>query len=69
MGNRHRTNFELKKIQKLFQIAPDYYIATLLSGRTALAIAAKRRRLNFKYTWEWMSEEMKKDRISPYAFC
>jgi hypothetical protein len=69
MGNHHWTPPEIKKVIDNFQIAPDFYIARLLPDRTPLAIAALRRRLDLKYTWEWMKEEMKKDRLSPYRFC
>jgi len=69
MGNHHWTPQEIKKVVDNFQVAPDKYVCLLLNGRSSLATAAKRRRLELKYSWEWMSQEMKKDRISPYVFC
>jgi len=69
MGNHHWSIHEIHIIQKQFKIMPDFVMVRLLPGRTACAIACKRRTLNLKYTQEWMNEQMKLDRISPYAFC
>jgi len=69
MGNKHWTIHEIHIIQKAFHVMPDYAAAKQLPGRTPLAIACKRRKMNLKYTQEWMNEQMKLDRISPYAFC
>lgn len=69
MGNHQWTPQEIKKVVDNFQVAPDFYLARLLPSRTPLAIAALRRRLNLKYTQEWMNEEMKKNCLSPYVNC
>lgn len=69
MGNHHWTIHEIHIIQKAFHVTPDFATAKLLPGRTVCAIACKRRHLKLKYTQEWMNEQMKLDRISPYGFC
>ena len=69
MGNHHWTIHEIHIIQKQFKITPDFAMVKLLPGRTPCAIACKRRHLNLKYTQVWINEQLKLDRISPYAFC
>jgi len=48
---------------------PDYATAKFLPGRTPCAIACKRRALNFKYTQEWINEQLKITRFSLFQFC
>lgn len=69
MGNRHWTNKEIEIIKQSFHVMPDFATANLLPGRSVCAIACKRRALNLKYIREWMNEQMKITRISPFAFC
>lgn len=69
MGNKHWTIHEIHVIQKSFHVMPDYATAKFLPGRTPCAIACKRRHLNLKYSQEWINEQLKLDRISPYSFC
>lgn len=66
MGNKHWTNEEIKIIQKSFHVMPDYATAKSIQGRTACAIASKRRALNLKYTQEWINEQLKLTRFTPY---
>lgn len=48
---------------------PDFAMISLLPGRTVCGIACKRRKMGLKYKQEWINEQLKLDRISPYAFC
>ncbi|PIQ71367.1 hypothetical protein COV87_03805 [Candidatus Roizmanbacteria bacterium CG11_big_fil_rev_8_21_14_0_20_37_16] len=69
MGNHHWSIHEIHIIQKQFKIMPDFAMTKFLPERTPCAIACKRRALNLKYTQEWMNEQLKLDRMSPYGFC
>jgi len=69
MGNKHWTIHEIHIVQKSFHVMPDFATAKFLPGRSSCAIACKRRNMGLKYTQEWMNEQMKLDRISPYDFC
>ena len=69
MGNHHWTIHETHIVKKNFKIMPDFAIAIFLPGRTVCAIACKRRKLNLKYKQEWINEQLKLDRVSPYQFC
>ena len=66
MGNHHWTIHEIHIIKKSFHVMPDRVTVKLIPGRTSIAIACKRRALNLKYTQEWMNEQLKLNRISPY---
>jgi len=69
MGNKHWTIHEIHIVKKAFHVKPDFATAKLLSDRTSCAVACKRRKLNLKYTQEWINEQLKIDRISPFQFC
>lgn len=69
MGNHHWSIHEIHIIKKQFKIMPDFAMVKFLPGRTPCAIACKRRKIGLKYNQKWINEQLKIDRMSPYAFC